>query len=141
MVRLARRRLGQAEVGIVAGAVTVVDRDGARARVLARRRVAMYLDVVAGLDPSAVIDPELLAALGARLAAGDPDGAARLVSDEILDLFAFSGTPAQVAGQAEALFEAGARRVEFGSPHGLDERVGVELLAREVAPRLRKTVG
>ncbi len=55
----------------------------------------------------------------------------------MLDRFAFSGTPPQIADQAQALFEAGARRVEFGSPHGLDERSGVELLAREVAPRLR----
>jgi 5,10-methylenetetrahydromethanopterin reductase len=136
MVRRARARLGAAAVGIVAGAVTVVDRDGARARDLARRRVAMYLDVVAARDPTAALDPELLAALRARVAAGDAGGAARLVSDETLDLFAFAGAPAQIAVQAEALFDAGAARVEFGSPHGLDERAGVELLAREVAPRL-----
>jgi 5,10-methylenetetrahydromethanopterin reductase len=137
MVRLARRWLGAADVGIVAGAVTVVDRDGPSAREHARRRVAMYLDVVAGRDPTAGLDPELLAALGARVAAGDADGAARLVTDETLDLFAFAGTPARIADQARALFEAGARRVEFGSPHGLDERAGVELLSREVVPRLR----
>jgi 5,10-methylenetetrahydromethanopterin reductase len=137
MVRLTQQRLGSAEVGIVAGAVTVVDHDGARARERARRRVATYLDVVGALDVTAALDPELLAALGARVAAGDADGAARLIPDETLDLFAFSGTPAQVAGQAEALFDAGARRVEFGSPHGLDERAGVDLLSREVVPRLR----
>jgi 5,10-methylenetetrahydromethanopterin reductase len=137
MVRLARQRLGAAAVGIVAGAVTVVDRDGARAREHARRRVAMYLDVVAGLDETAALDPELLSALAQRVAARDTDGAARLVSDATLDLFAFAGTPAQIVGQAEALFEAGARRVEFGSPHGLDERAGLELLARDVLPRLR----
>ena len=89
-----------------------------------------------GRDAGAVLDPELLTALRARVAAGDADGAARLVST--LDLFAFSGTPAEVAGQANALFEAGARRVEFGSPHGLDEPEGVDLLAREVLPRLRE---
>ena len=121
----------------MAGAVTVVDHDGARARDFARRRVAMYLDVVAPLDPTVAFDPELLAALRRRVAAGDGDGAAALISDETLDLFSFSGTPAQIAEQAEALFDAGARRVEFGSPHGLDERAGVGLLAREVAPRLR----
>jgi 5,10-methylenetetrahydromethanopterin reductase len=136
MVRLTRERLGPAAVGIVAGAVTVVDDDGARARAHARRRVAMYLDVVAARDPTAALDPELLEALGDRVSAGDLDGAARLVSDETLDLFAFAGTPDHVAEQAEALFEAGALRVEFGSPHGIDERSGVGLLARDVAPRL-----
>jgi 5,10-methylenetetrahydromethanopterin reductase len=136
VVRLVRTRLGSANVGIVAGAVTVVDHDGARARQAARRRVAMYLDVVAKLDATVAFDPELLSTLAARVAAHDSDGAARLISDETLDLFAFSGTPAQVAGQAEALFEAGARRVEFGSPHGLDEVGGLDLLTREVVPRL-----
>jgi 5,10-methylenetetrahydromethanopterin reductase len=137
MVGLARERLGPAAVGVVTGAVTVVDHDGARARALARHRVAMYLDVVAAHDPTTALDPELLRVLRARLAAGDVDGAARFVSDQTLDLFAFAGTPEQIAAQADALFEAGVVRVEFGSPHGIDERSGVELLAREVAPRLR----
>jgi 5,10-methylenetetrahydromethanopterin reductase len=135
MIRLTRERLGSAEVGIVVGAVTVVDRDGARARAYARRRVAMYLDVVAARDPTAELDPELLRALGARMSAGDLDGAARLISDETLDLFAFAGTPEHVADHAESLFAAGAQRVEFGSPHGIDERSGLDLLAREVASR------
>ncbi len=145
MVRLARERLDEAaaaagrdpaEVGLVAGAVTVVDRDGARARAHARAEVAMYLAVVAGFDATLELDPELAAALDARLAAGDRRGAAALVPDDLLDLFAFSGTPEQVAARAEGLFEAGATRVEFGTPHGLDEREGVELLARRVLPRL-----
>lgn len=137
MVRLARQRLGDADVRVVSGAVTVVDPDGSRARAYARRRVAMYVGVVGDLDPAAALDPELLDALRARLAAGDEEGAGRLIPDATLDLCAFAGTPEQVAAQAEGLFEAGAGRVEFGSPHGLDERAGVELLAREVAPRLR----
>jgi len=93
MVRRARERLGPADVGVVAGAVTVVDRDGARARDLARRRVAMYLDVVAALDKTVALDPEVLSALGARIAAHDVHGAARLISDETLDLFAPDGRP------------------------------------------------
>jgi 5,10-methylenetetrahydromethanopterin reductase len=136
MVRVARERLGAGEVGIVVGAVTVADSDDGRARAEARRQVAMYLAVVAGLDPSAGVPPELIAAVAAELAAGDVDAAASLISDEVLDLFAFSGTPDRIAAQAQALHEAGAQRVEFGTPHGLDARIGVELLAREVVPRL-----
>jgi 5,10-methylenetetrahydromethanopterin reductase len=138
LVRLARTRLGAAEVGIVVGAVTVVDEDGERARAHARRQVAMYLAVVAALDPTLELDPAFLAALGARVEAGDGDGAARLISDQVLDLFAFSGTPAAIAVQVEALFDAGARRIDFGTPHGIAERAGVELLVREVLPRLRR---
>ncbi len=136
MVRIARERLGGAEVGIVVGAVTVVDSDDGRAREHARRQVAMYLAVVAGLDPSAGVPAELIDAVAAELAAGDVNAAASLISDEVLDLFAFSGTPDRIAAQAQALHEAGAQRVEFGTPHGLDARGGVELLAREVLPRL-----
>ena len=32
------------------------------------------------------------------------------------------------------MLEAGARRVEFGPPHGIDEHAGVRLLAEQVAP-------
>ena len=136
MVRIARERLGAADVRIVVGAVTVVDSDDSRAREHARRQVATYLAVVAGLDPSAGVPGEVIAAVAAELAAGDVHAAASLISDDVLDLFAFSGTPDRIAAQAQELYEAGARRVEFGTPHGLDERSGVELLAREVLPRL-----
>ncbi len=101
MVQLARERLGAAEVGIVVGAVTVVDRDDGLAREHARRQVAMYLAVVAGLDPSAGVPPELIDAVADALAADDVTGAASLISDEVLDLFAFSGTPDRIAAQAE----------------------------------------
>jgi 5,10-methylenetetrahydromethanopterin reductase len=122
LVRLTRTRLSSAGVGIVAGAVTVVDEDGERARDWARRQVAMYVDVVGALDPTFDVDPT--------------DAASALLHDEVLDRFAFSGTPEQVASQAEALFDAGASRVEFGTPHGIDEAAGVDLLVREVVPRL-----
>ena len=42
-------------VGIVFGAVTVVNEDGAAARALARREVARYLPVIAPLDPTVAI--------------------------------------------------------------------------------------
>src|SRR5262249_44804883 len=46
LVRLARERLGESGVGVVAGAVTVVDEDGERARAWARRKVAPYVAVI-----------------------------------------------------------------------------------------------
>jgi hypothetical protein len=59
MVAVARSRVGRASIGVVMGAVTVVDEDGALARRLARTEVARYVDVVGPLDPTAPIDPEL----------------------------------------------------------------------------------
>ena len=42
-----------------------------------------------------------------------------------------------VVDQAAALFEAGARRVEFGTPHGLTTARGLRLLGERVLPALR----
>jgi 5,10-methylenetetrahydromethanopterin reductase len=121
LIDVGTKRAGRSseEVGIVVGAVTVVAEDGAAARRLARSAVAMYVDVVGALDPTT------------DLTAGG------MVSDDVLDRFAMAGTPEQVADQAAALFDAGARRVEFGSPHGLTEDEGIRLLGERVLPRLR----
>ena len=131
------RRAGR-EIGIVIGAVCVVDEDGAAARALARREVALYLPVVAGLDPTVTIDPDLLVRLRAAAAQYDYDTAATLISDDLLRRFAFAGNPAEVADQAAELFAAGAARVEFGTPHGLTADDGLRLLGTAVLPRLRR---
>lgn len=124
------------EIGIVVGAVSVVDRDGAAARQKARREVALYLPVVAELDPSLQLDPELLQRIRVAAERYDFAAAAALISDDLLRCFAFAGTPAEVAEQAQALFAAGASRVEFGTPHGLSAAEGLRLLGEEVLPAL-----
>jgi 5,10-methylenetetrahydromethanopterin reductase len=131
------------DVGLVCGAVTVVDDDdGASARRLARAEVATYLPVVAALDAtadlgSAGLGAAELATMQRLVRAGDHDAAGRLVPDAVLDQFAFSGTPDQVAAQVAALLQAGATRVEFGTPHGLTTARGIELLGRRVLPAVR----
>ena len=138
MVAVARTRAGRASTGIVMGAVTVVDEDGALARRLARTAAARYVDVVGPLDPTAPIDPELARRLRDLVAARAHEAAGRLLYDDLLDRFAFAGTPGQVAARAAALFAAGVRRVEFGppfSPRGT--AAGIELLGRKVIPGIR----
>ena len=54
------------------------------------------------------------------------------IPDDVLDLFAFAGEPARIVELASRLFDAGADRVEFGTPHGIDEARGVDLLAQQV---------
>lgn len=116
MVRLMREWIGNDDVGIVAGAVTVVDDDGEAARLRAREEVALYLPVVARRDPT--LD----------LGRGE---------EPPLDRFVFAGTPDEVASHALRMREAGASRVEFGTPAGLTAARGVELLTRRVLPVLR----
>jgi 5,10-methylenetetrahydromethanopterin reductase len=100
--------------------------------------VATYLPVVAALDgidlgPAGLGAAEL-APMQRLVRAGDHEAAGRLVPDTVLDRFAFSGTPQQVATQVAALLDAGATRVEFGTPHGLTAAHGIELLGRRVLP-------
>jgi 5,10-methylenetetrahydromethanopterin reductase len=121
---------------IVVGAVTVVDEDGPAARQLARREVALYLPVVAELDKTLSLDPDLLHSLKQAAANYDFEQAATYISDDLLQKFAFAGTPAQIAAQTAALFEAGVNRVEWGTPHGLTIASGMQLLGEQVLPAL-----
>jgi len=82
-------------VSVVVGRVSVVDEDGAWARDRARTAVAPYVAVVARLDPTL-------------------DASAPLP----LDRFCIAGTPEEVAARVVELWDAGADRVELGTPHG-----------------------
>ena len=137
VVPVMREWIANDDVGIVLGAVTVVDEDGDRARALARREVAMYVDIVAPYDPTLNLDPELLRRIRELVAQGEDDAAGALLSPDLLRRFAFAGTPAEVAEHAAAILDAGALRVDFGTPHGVEETHGIELLCREVLPLLR----
>ncbi len=56
------------------------------------------------------------------------------ISDEILDRFAFAGTPDDLVRQVERIFDGGAARVEFGTPLGPDPLAAVRLLGERVLP-------
>jgi 5,10-methylenetetrahydromethanopterin reductase len=128
------RRAGRAAnaVGICLGAVTVVDADRELARGLARREVALYLTVVAELDPDS--DPEWLARVRAATVRGDLEAIARDMSDDVLDRFAFAGSPRDLVRQVERIVHAGASRVEFGTPLGPDPGEAIRLLGEQVLP-------
>ena len=138
MVPLARQRIGNERVGIVLGAVTVVDEDGATARQAARRRAVTYIPVIGQGDPIARERfGEELRRISEAMSRGDIEAAEAALPDELLRRFAFAGTPDEIIRQAEGVFEAGASRIDFGSPHGLDEAAGIRLLAEKVMPYFR----
>ena len=130
-----RRHRGPA---IVFGAVTVVDEDGDRARAQARAEAAMYLDVVAELDPTIELPTGLAVAIGTTLRAEGAGAAGALIPDDLLGRFVFAGRPDEVAAQAIEILGAGADRVEFGTPHGLSADHGVDLLGEAVLPAIRR---
>lgn len=129
------------DVGIVLGAVCVVDEDGDAARALARTEVAMYLAVVAELDPTVEVPAETLELVRSNVAAGDHRRAGQAIGDDVLDRFAFSGTPEHVAAQVGRILDAGAARVELGTPHGLTAAEGVRLICSRVMPLIDRSTG
>jgi 5,10-methylenetetrahydromethanopterin reductase len=96
----------------------------------------LYLGVVAALDPT-MDDPEWLSRVRDNAARRDYAAIGRDISDELLDRFAFAGTPEDIVRHTEELRAAGATRVEFGTPHGIDPMQGIRLLGEEVLPRLK----
>jgi 5,10-methylenetetrahydromethanopterin reductase len=137
VVKVMRDRIGVDTVGIVVGAVTVVDEDRARAIAQARTEVAKYIAVIAPLDPTIDLPGDLLTRVRSLLANGDETAAGRAIPTDVLSLFAFAGTPDDVAAQAHALMTAGVHRIEFGTPHGLTNDHGIRLLGSDVLPHLR----
>jgi 5,10-methylenetetrahydromethanopterin reductase len=129
----------QGSVGIVVGAVCVVDADGRAAKHAVKRDLAVYLPAVAGLDKTVEIEPALLARIQHAVNVGERDTAAALISDDLLTKFAIAGTPDDVIAQSHALFAAGASRIEFGTPHGLQPQQGIKLLGERVLPALRQS--
>ena len=123
--------------GVCLNAVTVVDDDRKAARARARAETVLYFEVVAGLDPFVTLDPELLERIGGLLKTKDFEEAGNLIPDELLDRFAFSGTPDDVARQAAEIIDAGAKRVEFDTPFGMTPDRGLAVLGGEVLPRIR----
>ena len=123
--------------GIVLGAVTVVDADRTAARERARTRVALYFEVVARHDPTVELPGRLLDDMRRALQAGDDAAAGRMIPDALLDRFAFAGTPDDIVGRCREIFAAGAQRVEFGAPFGLEPDRGLRLLGERVLGAFR----
>ena len=119
MARLVRSWIGNDDVRLVTGAVTVVDEDGDAARALARERVELYLPVVGELDVTLELEP------------GEPLP---------LEPFVLAGTADEVVGRIQALVDAGVGRVELGPPWGTTPESGLWLLADRVLPRVRSLV-
>ena len=124
-------------VGIVMGAVTVVDEDRQYARQTARRALAQYLPVVAPLDRTIALEPGFLEKIHRLEREQRRDEITDLISDIILDRFAFAGNAGDLIEQAQRLFAAGASRVEFGTPHGDPPEKGIKIIGEQVLPVLK----
>ena len=105
LLPVVRGWIGNPSVRLVVGCVTVVDEDGDWARAHATSVVQPYLDVVARHDPT--LEPG---------------------EEPRLERFCIAGTPEEVAERIVELWEAGADRVELGTPQGRTPLAGVDLI-------------
>lgn len=114
LLPVVRDWIANPEVRLVVGCVTVVDEDGSWARARAAEVVQPYLDVVARHDPT--LEPG---------------------AEPRVERFCIAGTPDEVAARVIELWDAGADRVELGTPQGRTPLAGVELICDRVLPLLR----
>jgi 5,10-methylenetetrahydromethanopterin reductase len=96
---------------------------------------------VGALDRTFHMSADVLQQIRHEMQVSGAEAASKLVPDEVLDRFAFAGTPAAVAEHALDVLKAGADRVDFGTPHGASDDHGLELLGRQVLPAIREGRG
>ena len=75
------------------GAVTVVDEDRQHAIKIAKIQLCTYFPVVAKLDRTLSIDPELIQKVKNHVQKSNLTSAADLISDDLLGRFGFAGNP------------------------------------------------
>jgi 5,10-methylenetetrahydromethanopterin reductase len=99
--------------------------------------------VIGDKDPTALEDYfDEIQEIKKAMIHGNIDEAVKYLPEDLSRRFIIAGTPKDIIAQTREMFEAGASRVEFGTPHGLantydDEMKGVELLVNKVFPYFR----
>ncbi len=123
------------------GPLTSIAEDAAEAKVFARRTLAFYLPYLSPVPEFLGVEPELIARVQAASGNGDVEGAAALISDELLAEFALYGTPGEVVTKIEKMMRtAPISRIEFGMPHGPNGSLeAIHLLGKHVLPHFEET--
>lgn len=134
-----RKILDSNEKKIALGSVTVCDEDSDKARATARYEVALYLPIIGKLDKTLNINADLISEIRTAYNLKDNDMLETLIDDSLLEKVAFVGTDEEIFKQTMNLFHAGADRVEFGTPHGVENsEIGINLLGQRVLPQIRE---
>jgi 5,10-methylenetetrahydromethanopterin reductase len=126
-----------ASVDLAGNVLISVDTDGAAARDATRAVLAYYLHRVEGVvvDTSGADPGQVAAVRRAVLEDGVAAGAGK-VTEHLIDVFAAAGDPDHVSARLHEYTAAGLRGVLAWYVLGPEPRRGLELLARDVAPKL-----
>jgi 5,10-methylenetetrahydromethanopterin reductase len=125
------------ELDLASNVLVSVDTDARAARAAVQGVMAYYLHRV---EPVVLAqsgaDPEELARVRQAVEDNGVAAAARLVSDRLVDVFAAAGDPDHVAARLAEYRAAEIRGLLAWHVIGPDPKRGLELLAREVWPRV-----
>lgn len=123
-----------AQVPLIVEPLFSISEDCNEAKGKARRDLAATLEMLTPITE--FIDPELLERIDCEVAAGNVDGAAALISDDLLDQFAVCGDPRRVIEMIEAKqSEVGLTHMSFTMPFEPDDVTAhMHLVGRHVLP-------
>lgn len=121
LAKQARQTIGNSDVEVVLGAVSVIDPNRKAARAVARREVGKYLHTIGHLDVTLDGDEKASLALFTKRFEGQDPDAGDIISDALLDKFALAGTPEDAISALQKM-KGVVDRFEFGTPHGLHGR-------------------
>ena len=125
------------EIDLASNVLVSVDRDARAARDATRKVLAYYLHRVEPIVRSTSgADPETMARVSQTVVERGLEAGAALVDDELIDAFAAAGDPDHVVERLQAYVDAGIRGLLAWHVLGPDPTRALELLAREVSPRV-----
>jgi 5,10-methylenetetrahydromethanopterin reductase len=131
----ARIAAGEHRAGRAPGSVRVgqalvasIDHDGRVARERIRPLVAIYLTRFPNIARETELDPGYIARVNDAMALGGVPAAAKLVSDEVLDLLVIAGSPAECRDRVRDYHRAGVELPVIAAI-GEDLRLAVEEFA------------
>jgi len=125
------------DIQVINSAVISVARDKARAQ-NAAKTACTYL--VAWLDDEIVREYEIDAVAKKKITQflnnGDEISASRLVDKEMLELLTICGTPEECVEKCKEHLRYGVDQIAFCEPYGPDPKNAIQIIARNIIPRL-----
>ena len=125
------------EVEMIVGPLCSISSDKQLARRTMAEMLALLQPFLAPMNTAAGLDMHAIQHAAELFNAGDKDAAVNLISDTAIAAFSLTGSPDDIIPRIQALIDAGADNIAFGTPLGPDPNAALSLLANEVLPYFR----
>jgi 5,10-methylenetetrahydromethanopterin reductase len=125
------------ELEMIVGPLCCIASDRERAIRPIKEMLALLQPFLGPMTQSHEIKDDAISAAANAFNQGDVSRAVDLVSQQSVDAFSLTGTPAEIVPKVRALIDAGATNIAFGPPLGIDFYEALKLLAENVVPEFR----